>query len=240
MNWIVYCSDKLNYVKSDQSFNTQLGKIDLSELKKIKSGDVLETSKGSKLRFIEPYFVDHYDRMKRGAQLINKKDAGTILSETMVGKDCVVLDCGSGMGGLTTFLARYVKKVYSMDNRLEHIDVAKKNAESLLLNNVEFIHGDIYDGIPVSKLNLIVLDIPSPDTVVNFAYDALSFGGFFIAYTPHANQMQLFVNKAKEKGFIHIKSLETIQRLWKIGEKILRPENMGLQHTGFLSILRKL
>ena len=44
----------------------------------------------------------------------------------------------------------------------------------------------------------------------------------------------------KRKELLYIKTLETIERLWKIEGKITRPKNTEIGHTGFLTFVRKI
>jgi tRNA (adenine57-N1/adenine58-N1)-methyltransferase catalytic subunit len=221
--------------------NNEFGQITREAMEKAQNGDVIETSKGEKFTIVYPSFIDQYNNMKRGAQSIKLKDCCAILSETLIGKDSICLDCGAGMGGLTCFLARYSKKVYSLDNRQEHLDTAKKNADLLKLDNIDFILHDITESIPeVEKLDLITLDIIDPEKVIIHAKTALKTGGFIVAYCPQASQMQLFGNTLVENGYELTNAIEVNSRFWKIEGRIVRPEHMGLQHTGFLVFGRKI
>lgn len=241
----IICFDKNNkkYLARQigVSINTDYGQIDEKSLRGVKNGKVVKTSKEKDVLIIKPRFIDKYKSMKRGAQSIKLKDCGIILAETLVGKESVCFDCGSGMGGLTCFLARYVKKVYSCDYKKEHLENSIFNSELLGLKNIEFMEEDIYKGIFVKeKLDLITLDIISPELVLDSAKKSLKPGGFIVAYCPQVTQMQKFTNLAREKGFIVQKSLEVNLREWKIENLVIRPEHIGLQHTAFLVFARKI
>lgn len=239
------CFDKDNKKyfsrNKDVALNTDYGKIESTELKKVKNGDTKKTSKDEEVLFIEPSFVDKYHSMRKGAQSIKLKDCAAILSETLVGKDSVCLDCGAGMGGLTCFLAKYVKKVYSCDYKKDHLENAEYNAKLLGLKNIKFIECDIYKGIPTkTKLDLITLDVINPEKVIGFAKKSLKAGGFLVAYCPQATQMQAFANEAREQGLDVVRCIEVNRREWKVEGMVVRPEHIGLQHTAFLIITRKL
>ena len=243
MDFLGYVENKKRIVIKDKniSVNTEFGKIEREVLINSKHGDVVETSKGKKVTLLEPNFFDKYQSMKRGAQSIKLKDCATILSETLVGKNSICLDCGAGMGGLSCFLARYVKKVYSVDYVKKHLENSEKNAKMLGLKNIKFIEADIYEKIPVkTKLDLITLDIINPEKIVVEAKKKLKKGGSIVAYCPQATQMQVFVQALTENEFQFIKSFEIIKRSWKVEGKILRPEHIGLMHTGFLVFGRRI
>ena len=57
-----------------------------------------------------------------------------------------------------------------------------------------------------------------------------------------AKDINKFLNKAsnnKNKNFIHVKTVELIQREWEIEERKVRPITTQTVHTGFLSFVRK-
>ncbi len=98
----------------------------------------------------------------------------------------VVLDLGSG-GGIDVFLA--AKKVgprgkaIGVDMTKEMIDLAKKNAEELGIENVEFRRGDIEDlpveddSVDVIISNCVINLAPDKDSVFSEAYRVLRPGG---------------------------------------------------------------
>ena len=238
----VYNKDLKKYPirELDVSETTDFGKIDSSLIEKSKSGDIIQV-RDNELKLIKANFRDKYNLMKKGAQSIKLKDCGAILAETMVGKDSICLDCGAGMGGLSNFLARYVKKVYSCDIRKEHLENAQFNSELLGLKNIEFVECNITKEIPIKKkFDLITLDMPNPDEAIEVCKEKLKDGAYLVAYCPQAIQMHKFILKAKENGFDVVKSMGVIQRSWKVEERILRPEHVGLQHTAFLIFTRKI
>jgi tRNA (adenine57-N1/adenine58-N1)-methyltransferase len=238
MEGLTYINGERTVLKSP--YTTAAGKLDAADIGAAKNGEELLTSKGDAVRFLKPTFRDFYYSMKRGAQPITPKDCAAILAETLVGKESKVFDCGAGMGGLTCFLARYVKHVYSCDNRPEHLSTVKKNVEKLSLSNVTLIEHDIYESFPkIPQMDLITLDLQRPADVIGKAKKYLKFGAFVVAYCPQATQMHDFFLSAEKEGFIVTTVKKIVEEHWKVGERILRPENMGLMHTGFLIFARK-
>ncbi len=177
-------------------------------------------------------------KFKRGPAIILPKDIAVIIANTNLDKSSNVLDAGSGSGFLTCFLARFVKKVYSYDNRKEFLEIAKENAKLLNLKNIIFKHQDIFQEIKEKDLDLIILDLKDAHLALSNSYQALKQSGFLAAYLPNISQVQEFVNEAR-KQFKIFKVLETIERPWIVEEKRLRPENVILGHTGFIVILKK-
>jgi len=87
------------------------------------------------------------------------------------------------------------------------------------------------------NIDVIILDLKDAYKAIDNAKKALKEKGFLVVYTPQITQAQEFINKAKE--LTYIRTIELIERHWKIEGKIVRPEFKGLGHTGFLSFFRK-
>ncbi len=203
-------------------------------------GVLIQSSKGIFCSLFQPSFSDMYKRIKRVAQIITPKDAGFILAETLVGRDSVCVDAGGGSGGLSCFLARYVKKIYCYDIREDHIKIIKQNKEFLGLKNLIIKQGDIYKRIPHKNVDLITLDVPEPYLCLDLVSKALKPGGFLVTYVPCTNQLLDISNAVKDhKDFFFIKHVEIQQRYWKASGTSIRPETQGPIHTGFISIIRR-
>jgi len=183
-------------------------------------------------------YIHLQKKFRRGPAIILPKDAAIILAHTNLDRSSRVLDAGTGSGFLTCFLARFVKRVYSYDNRKEFLELAKENARSSQLKNITFRHQDIFLGVPDKNLDLITLDLKDAHLALDNCHAALKQEGYLAAYLPNISQVQDFVLAAK-KQFKVIKVLETIERPWIVEERRLRPENVILGHTGFIVILKK-
>src|SRR3989344_2250287 len=183
-------------------------------------------------------YIQLQKKFKRGPAVIIPKDIAIIIANTNLDKSSIVLDAGSGSGFLTCFLARFVKKVYSYDNRKEFLEISKSNAASLGLKNITFKLGDVHESIKEKNLDLITLDLKEPEKSIEHCYQALKQNGYLTAYLPHISQVQNLVKN--KRNFQLIKVLESIERPWIVDEVRLRPENMILGHTGFVVILKKI
>ncbi|MBW3017512.1 methyltransferase domain-containing protein [Candidatus Woesearchaeota archaeon] len=218
-------------------FHTKFGRIKKSDLKKSKA----KTNTGLKVSIFDSFFIDKYEKKKRGAQIIVEKDIGQIIANTGIGKDSVVIDAGSGSGALACFLANIVKHVYTFDNNAEHVKTAKANVEFLGLKNVEVKNKDVYKGFGKKNADLLTLDLKEPWLCLKHAHKALKQGGFMAVYSPQVTQVQQLINTNKELGlFIVLKTIETTERAWKIEGQVARPEFTALGHTGFLTFMRKI
>ncbi|MBI2105724.1 methyltransferase domain-containing protein [Candidatus Woesearchaeota archaeon] len=183
-------------------------------------------------------FLNTLRKIKRGPAIILQKDIGTILANTSINKDSKVLDAGSGSGVLTINLARFVKKVYSYDNRKEFLEIAKENAKKFGLKNVAFRNLDVFENIKDKNIDLITLDIKDSWKALKNCKKALRKEGELATYLPNITQVIEFVNKL-DSDFRLIKIVENIEREWIIDETRARPDHHGLMHTGFLVFVRK-
>jgi tRNA (adenine57-N1/adenine58-N1)-methyltransferase len=212
-----------------------ISKVDLQ-----KENDVVKSSKGKEFYIFNASFMDSYKGIKKLAQTIPLKDLGFILAETGVGKNSIVLDTGSGSGGCACFLARYVKKVYTFDINESNLEQTRKNVAYFDLKNVVVKKGDAYEKLPVKNVDLVVLDLPEPWRAIGPADKALKIGGIIVAYCPQITQAQVFVNELVKLNYIHVKSVEIVERDWKIEGQIVRPKSLSNIHSGFITMMRKI
>ncbi len=222
----------------NQDFHTEFGFIKKSDLKKLNVK--IKTNKGQEMYILEPSFVDKFKKIKRGPQIILPKDIGTIITETGINKNSVVLDAGGGSGSLSCFLAHICKKVIAYEIRKNFVKIIEENKKLFEIKNLTIKNKDINKGITEKNLDLITLDLPEPWHVIKHTEKSLKPGAFLVAYLPTITQVTQFVEQIKKsKKLFYIKTLENIQRNWIINQKIVRPETQMLGHTGFIIITRK-
>tara|TARA_Y100000034_G_C6855755_1_gene388868 strand:+ start:552 stop:1271 length:720 start_codon:yes stop_codon:yes gene_type:complete len=229
--------NKLVYVKdTSKDFHCEYGYISSKDLQK---NGLVETNKGVKLYLIDAEVSDKVNKIKRAPQIIPKKDIGFILAECGVNNKSIVVEAGSGSGHATIQLALHAKKVYSFDIREDHQKISKRNVDSLDLKNVTFKIYDIYEGIPVKNVDLLLLDLPSPWEVIKH-FDKVKQGGHIVNYSPTIPQVMDFVNQLPEYCY-HVKTIELVQREWEVKGRKVRPKTFQeLGHSGFLSFVRKI
>ena len=186
---------------------------------------------------VEMGFLNKLRKIKRGPAIMLQKDIGVILANTSIDKDSRVLDAGSGSGVLTANLARFVKRVYSYDNRKEFLDVAKENCKNFNLKNITFKNKDVYEEIKEKNLDLVTLDVKEPWRAFGNVFNALKKDGELVCYSPQITQVIRIVEEAKK--FKVVRVLEHIEREWVVEGVRCRPEHTGILHTGFLVFLRK-
>ncbi|PIN81704.1 hypothetical protein COV13_00340 [Candidatus Woesearchaeota archaeon CG10_big_fil_rev_8_21_14_0_10_32_9] len=226
------------YVESDSDFNYNYGSIKAKTIK----GSELRSGKDTFYVF-DPVFLDNYKKIKRLAQIITLKDVGAIIANTGINRDSEVIDAGAGSGALSCFLAKIAKQVDSFDVEDKNLEVAKKNAKLLGIDNVTYAKGDVYNKEEFKNKNntydVFTLDVPEPWRALDSAYDVLKVGGYLVIYAPNITQIQETVLKLNKK-MLHEKTIEIIEREWSVKDKVLRPVTKDFGHTAFLSFVRKI
>jgi len=224
---------------ASKDFHTKYGVIKAADLKK-PEGSKVTSSTGRDYFVFSPKFIDFYKRIKRHAQLIPLKDVGLIVARTGIGKDSVVIEAGAGSGGFSCFVSRFVKKVISYDIDDESISTVRENAKRLGIKNIETKKINIYEKTD-DKGDLFLLDVPEPWKAIENASKSLRPAGFLVIYTPTINQMQQAMNKISEyEGLMPLKTVELLEREWKVSGQIVRPVSRANIHSGFVSFIRKL
>jgi len=222
----------------NNDFHSKYGffkKEDIRKNKKVKS------NLNNEFSVFDPCFIDFYRKLKRDAQIIPLKDIGFIITETGINKGSKVVDAGSGSGALACLLANLVKEVTSYEIRKDFIKIVKENIKNLGLKNIKVKNKNIYDKIDEKKVDLIVLDLPSPWEALNSAEKALKVGGFLVSYSPTIPQVMDFVGTVrKNKNFAYLKTSEIIEREWEVEDRRVRPRSQAIGHSGFISIVRRI
>jgi len=227
----------------EHDFHTKDGFLKKEDLKK--KGWV-KNSKGKTVFICDPAVPDVFRKLNRHAQIMTLKDIGAILAYCGINKNSVVADAGSGSGAIACIAGLIAKKVVTYDIDDRSIETTKKNIELFDLKNVTVKKESIYEPQGTTKqkqqkpfADVFTLDVPQPWDALLRVKEILKSGGFLVSYSPHITQAQKMVVEAQQKGFIHLKTTETIERNWTLDENRARPNFDALGHTGFLSFLRK-
>jgi tRNA (adenine57-N1/adenine58-N1)-methyltransferase len=221
-----------------RDFSTDQGIIKKADLKK---NGAIKSSKGKDFCVFDGDFVDNYKHLRRLPQMIPLKDIGYIIVQTGIGPNSVVVEGGSGSGGLALQIARYAKKVYSYDIEKEHIALVKESAKALNITNITLKNKDLYKKIDERNVDVICLDVPEPWRAIASADKALKIGGFLVSYSPTIIQSNQFIDTAlKKKNLIHLRTTEILDRPWLAEKKRVRPISKEILHSGFITIMRKI
>ncbi len=224
-----------------KDMHTQFGYVKASDLRK-KGGTRVLTNTGKKIALLNPTFIDLYKKIKRGAQIIPRKDLGLIIAETGINRKSKVFDAGGGSGACCCMLANLVKEVVCYEVREDFYNILKGNIAFLGLKNIKLKNSDVYAGIEEKNFDVVMLDLPEPWLVVDHAAKSLKTGGFIVSYSPTIPQVMDFVEAVrKNPEFIYLKTREIIQREWEIeGRKVRPATRQPISHSGFISFARKL
>lgn len=223
------------YYSKENSFSCNEGYI-----KTLKSGKV-KTNKNKEFFCFNSTFYDDFKQIKRGAQIITPKDVGIILTETGLTKSSTVVEGGSGSGALACRLASFIKQVYSYDIEKENLELAKNNASELKLKNITFKLKDLTKKVDEKDVDAVILDIPNTEKAIKSAMKAVKVGGFIVAYTPTIPQVMAFTEEAlKQTNLQVIKTIELVERQWKVKGRAVRPISEAIGHTAFLTFVRRI
>lgn len=183
-------------------------------------------------------------KLKRGPQVVTPKDAGAIVAQTGVRSGDSVVDIGAGSGWLAVFLGSIVApngKVVSYENRPEFAELARANVKGAGLEGVvEIKEKNVFEGVDEKGVDLVTLDFADSEKALAHAEKAIKLGGWIAGYFPNVGQVQRFVAEAERLKLRHERTIEVQEREWKIRSYGCRPENVGMQFTGFLCFLQKI
>jgi tRNA (adenine57-N1/adenine58-N1)-methyltransferase catalytic subunit len=237
---VVVSEGKKYYIENiDQDFHSSEGVISKADLQK--SGVIVKSNKDKEFFILNASFMDSYRGMKKLAQTIPLKDLGFILAECGIDKSSIVVDTGSGSGGCACFIAKHVKKVYTFDINELNLEQTRKNVAYFGLKNVVVEKADSYDTLPKKNADLVILDLPEPWRAINSSDKALKVGGLIVIYCPQITQSQMFINElSKKSNYVQIKTVEIVERDWKVEGLIVRPRSLSNIHSGFITVVRKI
>ncbi len=233
----------LTVIKSDDHFITNDGKISYNDIKSVPS--IVISSTGDKFNIYSPTYKEFVLLMRRGPQIIYPKDIGSIIVDANITNRSTVLEIGTGSGALTLFLILILGKsgkILSIDFEKKNQYRAKKTIERYISTfaeefeyNLELIQSEIINfslnDIP-DKIDTIITDVPEPWEFFN--NNRVENNITWVSYLPSISQVEKLTNTLKNNNFKNIEIKENLERYWIIKDKILRPKNEMVGHTGFI------
>jgi tRNA (adenine57-N1/adenine58-N1)-methyltransferase len=193
---------------------------------------------------LRPTLADFVLKMPRGAQVIYPKDLGPILMLADIFPGARVLESGVGSGALSMTLLRAGATVTGYELREDFAARARNNVQSFLGDELAGRYTievrDTYEGIDVTALDRIVLDLPEPWQVIKHAASALRPGGILVAYTPSVAQVMQLREAMVNSAFEFAETIEVLNRSWHVEGQAVRPDHRMVAHTGFLTHARLL
>jgi tRNA (adenine57-N1/adenine58-N1)-methyltransferase len=227
------------------AFHSHAGVLDHAALLGQEEGITVRSSMGSRYVALRPTLSEYVLKMPRGAQVIYPKDLGPILMLADVFPGARVLEFGVGSGALSMTLLRAVGPtghVHGYELRDDFADRARRNVEGFLGGDAPFTVEvrDVYQGIDLTDLDRVLLDLPEPWRVVAHAEKALRPGGILLAYLPTIGQVARLREELAPSAFGMAETIEVLQRGWHIDGQSVRPDHRMVAHTGFLTYARLL
>ncbi len=210
-------------------------------LKKKKMGIEFDLfGKSSKLL---PYNLsDIQKNLQRGPQIISPKDIAWIVYNLDIKSNDVVVEAGGGSGALTTALAQasFPKgKVITFEKNKKHYNIVQKNLDlSPYSDLVELRNEELMNQTESIPCNSIVLDLPEPQSLINWAEKSLELGGKILCYVPTINQVEKLLSSLSQWSELEIS--EIMHRTWQTKLDAIRPDTNILGHTGFIVSARLL
>ncbi len=229
-----------------RSFHSHRGALPHDEIIGSPEGSSLKTTAGTFLTVVRPRLADYVLKMSRGANILYPKDAGALAVWADIGPGMTVLEAGTGSGGLTMMLARWVGptgRVVSVERRSDHAKLANSRIAGFFGEVPEWVDlriGEVVDMVADVRPERIVLDVPEPWEVVDAAAEHLPGGGGFACYVPNVPQVETVRSAITEAGcFIEVSTFEVMTRDWSVDGRSVRPSHRMVGHTGFITVARK-
>jgi tRNA (adenine57-N1/adenine58-N1)-methyltransferase len=245
-NVVLYFTNKKKWlvrVSADEKLHTHLGYIELGSIIGKEYGASIKTSLGEKLWILKPTIIDLILKAERKTQIVYPKDLGMIAAMTGVSSGSIVVEAGTGSGVLTTFLANLIKPnghVFSYEIRPEFIEIARRNIDRAgLADFVTIKHADAKKGFDEKNVDVVIIDVGDPWTLVRVSWMALKGGGVFASISPTMNQVEKLVAELVNAGFVNIESLELLLRNLEARTGMTRPSMRMIGHTAYLTFARK-
>ena len=230
-------------LQPNQRFDTQYGFILHNDIIGKPYGEVVQTQLKYAYLLLQPSTHDLVRYIKRNSQIIFPKDIGYIIVRMNIVPGARVVEAGTGSGGLTLALSRFVRpdgRIYTYEEREDMIAIARKNLERVgALEVVEMKQRDIRAGFDERDADALFLDVREPWLYLAQAHAALKGGGFFGALVPTANQLSDLLQELDQRGgWDDIEVTEILARHYKPNAERLRPEDRMIAHTGYLLFAR--
>ena len=232
----------LSVIEKDKEFITNEGKFQFSDIQKIPS--IITTSTGIDFQIYSPTYKEFVLLMKRGPQIIYPKDVGQIIVESNINNASKVLEIGSGSGALTLYMYSLLKnsgKLYSLDSSKINQRRASKTISRFLSTysqdsvDVTFINEKLINFNLKSldeDIDTIITDVPEPWEF--FINNKIENNLSWVSYLPSISQIMKINNTLIENNFQDVEVKEVILRDWIVDQKVVRPTNKLVSHTGFL------
>lgn len=232
-------------VSKKQQFHTHVGIIDHKKVIGKEYGSAIKTNKGKIIYLLEPTTYDYVMKSQRSTQIVYPKDLGYIAARTGLQSGQKIVEIGTGSGSLTTFLASLVKPrghVYTYDVEENFMAIAKKNIERAGVSKyvtMEKLDIKSIMKVPQKDVDMVVIDLGDPWTVVPQARKMLKGSGYLVAICPTMNQLEKLAASLWENDFFDMEFTEQIVRTIDAREGKTRHSFRGIGHTTYVAFARR-
>jgi tRNA (adenine57-N1/adenine58-N1)-methyltransferase len=225
-------------------FHSHAGFVEHDAIIGAPEATTVKSTKGAPYLALRPTLAEFVLKMPRGAQVIYPKDLAPILLLADVFPGARVLESGVGSGALSMTLLRAGAHVHGYELRDDFAGRARNNVSAFLgeqaAERYDVEVRDCYEGIDLTGLDRVVLDLPEPWQVVKHAEGALRPGGILVAYTPSIAQVMQLREALASSTFDLAETIEVLHRSWHVEGQAVRPDHRMVAHTGFLTHARLL
>ena len=233
----------LAVIDLNKEFVTNEGKFSFKNISSLPFK--ITSSTGIEFKLYKPTYKEFVLLMKRGPQIIYPKDSAQILIEANVHSGSNVLEIGTGSGALTLLLFTIISSL----GTLTTLDVSKNNQRRALKTisrylttiknenntNLTFLNCDL-ENFNFDEFNnlvdTIITDVPEP--WLFFENNKIINTTNWVSYLPSISQISKIKETLIKNEFEDIEVKEVILRDWIIEDKIMRPSNKLVSHTGFI------
>ncbi|SVB12557.1 uncharacterized protein METZ01_LOCUS165411 [marine metagenome] len=195
-----------------------------------------------KSKLLPYHLTDIQANLWRGPQIISPKDIAWLVYSSNLKSGDIVVEAGGGSGALTTALGQTIfpnGKVITFEKNSKHVEIIKKNLNmSPYSDIIELRNEELNDDIKPIVCNSIILDLPEPQKIINWAVKSLELGGKMLCYVPTINQVEKLLVSLDKWSQIEIS--ESIHRTWQSRLSAIRPDTNLIGHTGFIVSARLL
>jgi len=231
-------------LKSGGQLHTHRGIVSHDDIIGRPWGRIARTQMGTAFLVLEPSTADLIRHIKRNTQILFPKDIGYILLKLAVRPGRLILEAGTGSGGMTLALALATAPlghIVSYEVRPEFQAIAKQNLERANIppGIVEFKLRDIAEGLDETGADAFFLDVAEPWNYLTQVTATLRGGGFFATLIATMNQVIPTVQALERGPFGLIEVEELLLRPYKAVSSRVRPADRMVAHTGYLIFARK-
>lgn len=208
-------------------------------------GRIVRTQLDAPFLVLEPSTADLVKHLKRTTQILFPKDIGYILLKLSVRPGRLIVEAGTGSGGMTLALALATAplgKVVTYELRPEMQALAMKNLDrhGVPPGMVDFKLRDIAAGFDETEADAFFLDVAQPWDYVAQVAACLRGGGFLATLVPTMNQVIPTIAALEAAPFGLIEMEELLLRHYKAVSTRVRPADRMVAHTAYLIFARRL